>query len=91
MSLGGGTGGRQWWSLLLSLTGRSSRGRPAVPSTAQLADYFSFKLSGSSIHDKPPVLEVAITHCFDNFESKSLRFDQFCYHMMLVNQLVMIN
>ena len=48
------TGSKQWWSLLTSLTGRSSRGRPAVPPSAHLADYFSSKLSCSSTLNEPP-------------------------------------
>ena len=90
-SLGKCTGSKQWWSLFSSLTGCSSKGKPAVPFAAQLADYFSSKLSGSSIQDDPRYWKIAIIHCFDNFELRSLRFDQFCYHLMLVNQLVMMN
>ena len=50
------TGSKQWWSLLTSLTGSSSRGRIAVPPVHQLASYFSSRLSCSSTLDEPPSL-----------------------------------
>ena len=67
------TGSKQWWSLLTSLTGCRSRGRPAVPSAAQLADYFSSKLSYSSPSSEPPVLEECHHSLLRQFRIKKSR------------------
>ena len=77
---------KQWWSLLSSLTGRNSKGRLAVPSAAQLADYCSSKLSGFSTHDEPPVLESCHHSFFWQFWIK--KSNQFCYCLMLVGKSV---
>ena len=61
---------KQWWSLLTSITGRSSKGRPAVPPSAKLADYFSSKLPHSSLLDTPPVLEDCHYSLFRQFRIK---------------------
>ena len=72
-TLGACTGSKQWWSLLTSLTGRSSRGRPAVPPSAHLADYFSSKLSCSSTLNEPPFLEDCHHSLLRQFRIKKSR------------------
>ena len=69
-TLGDCTVSKQWWSLLTSITGRSSKGKPAVPPSAKLADYFSSKLSHSSLLDTPPVLEDCHYLLFRQFRIK---------------------
>jgi len=72
-TLGACTGPKQWWSLLTSLTECNSRGRPAVPPSAQLADYFSSKLSCSSTLNEPPVLENCHHSLLRQFRIKKSR------------------
>ena len=69
-TLGDCTGSKQWWSLLTSMTGHRSKGKPAVPCSAELADYFSSKLSRSSLLDTPPVLEDCHHSLFRQFRIK---------------------
>ena len=69
-TLGDCTGSKQWWSLLTSMTGHRSKGKSAVPCSAELADYFSSKLSHSSLLDTPPVLEDCHHSLFRQFRIK---------------------
>ena len=68
--LGNCTRSKQWWSLLLSLVGRSYRGQPTVPPAHHLASYFSYKLSCSSTLDEPPTLEEYHHLTFREFQIK---------------------
>ena len=56
--------------MLSRLTGRSSKGRPAVPSAAHLAVYFSSKLFCPSTQDEPPVLEACHRSLLGQFRIK---------------------
>ena len=90
LPLGACTGSKQWWSLLTSLTGRSSRGRPAVPPSAHLADYFSSKLSCSSTLSEPPVLEDCHHSLLRQFRIKKSRVHSLLLSLDVNNRLVMM-
>ena len=60
-------GSKQWWSLLMSLTGQNFRSKSTHPSAHELAFYFSSKLSFSSPLDNPPPLKDCHHSIFRQF------------------------
>ena len=61
---------RRWWSLTNSLTGSTSRSRPATPPAYQLAEFFSSKLSQPADSSPIPTLPDCHISLFSQFRIK---------------------